>query len=139
MKGSTTRPPARGPRGAHCRRALLGTALAALGAACGGGAPSASALEPATDLEHAGRALYRGAGACSACHGADGGGTMLGPALAGRAARWDMDRLAAYLADPAAYAAEHPEVQHQRMPQPATTEPEELSALAAWTLRLMQG
>ena len=65
--------------------------------------------------------------------------TTVPPALAGRAARWDTNRLAAYLADPAAYAAEHPEVQHQRMPQPATTEPEELSALAAWTLRLMQG
>lgn len=124
--------------------ALLACALLALQACGGDGAseanPSpqgASAPAPADPRETRGRELFAGPGACSACHGANGGGTMLGPALAGRAGRWDEERLTEYLADPAGYAARHPEVEHRRMPQPAVTDPADLAALAAWTLRLM--
>lgn len=131
--------------------ALLACALLAL-QACGGdgaseaiasasgspaSAPRNPASAPADPRETRGRELFAGPGACSACHGAAGGGTMLGPALAGRAGRWDEERLTEYLADPAGYAARHPEVEHRRMPQPAVTEPADLAALAAWTLRLM--
>ena len=97
----------------------------------------AEAPEPATELEGRGRALFTGPAACSACRGGAGGGTMLGPALQGLAARWSAETLAEYLADPAGYAARHPELEHRRMPQPAVTEAADLAALAAWTLRLM--
>lgn len=117
--------------------ALLVCALLALQACGGDGASEAIAAAPADPRETRGRELFAGPGACSACHGAAGGGTMLGPALAGRAGRWDEERLTEYLADPAGYAARHPEVEHRRMPQPAVTEPADLAALAAWTLRLM--
>jgi mono/diheme cytochrome c family protein len=119
-------------------RLLACTVLALQG--CGGEASSdvsSEAPSAATELEERGRALFAGPAACSACHGGTGGGTMLGPSLQGIAARWSAESLAEYLADPAGYAARHPEIEHRRMPQPAVTDAADLAALAAWTLRLM--
>jgi cytochrome c553 len=61
-------------------------------AACGQGNATTIPSSPAA-------ALYAAEG-CADCHGADGTGGTLGPALAQLRAHWTADELAAYLADP---------------------------------------
>lgn len=112
---------------------LHGLLLLSALAACTTDAEEASKHEPASR----GQELFEGAGSCSACHGRNGEGTMLGIPLAGRASRWDAPRLEEYLRDPKAYAASHPEVDHQRMPAAPDLSAEDLTLLAEHCLSLM--
>src|SRR5262245_31297182 len=80
-------------------RAILALAglLALIAAACGGGAAEAQAAGSP------GAQLFTSQG-CSACHGSDGSGGMLGPPLWGKKQLWTRAKLMEYLKNPQAYA-----------------------------------
>jgi cytochrome c551/c552 len=118
---------------------LLSTGLVAalaLGWSCSSSeAPSAAAGNGA-----AGQQLYAAKG-CSLCHGPEGQGSMLGPALKDLKSHWDRARLAAFIADPNAVLKEDARLAQQaaKYPQPMapllnTSESDRL-ALADWLLR----
>lgn len=122
-------------------------ACAAL-AACGEGGERADGAQarqtlasslPAPAAPADGAALYTSQG-CGACHGASAQGGMLGPALAGMAAHWTREDLAAFLADPESAVQRSERLAAQKaaypMPMPGVPklgEPERL-ALADWLL-----
>jgi mono/diheme cytochrome c family protein len=80
---------------------------------------------------------------CNACHGAEGGGGMLGPTLQGIAEHWTADELTEFIANPAPFVAERPRLREMleidyKMPMTAnaTLTEDERRALAEWVLAL---
>jgi len=75
-------------------------AVAALLAACGGGA-----ARPDAERARRGREVYAFEG-CASCHGREREGTKSAPPLAGLRRHWSADELARYLRHPASYPAD---------------------------------
>jgi mono/diheme cytochrome c family protein len=117
----------------HRPAPFLALALALAPAAC----DASSAPVGAPD----GRALFRRQ-TCTVCHGVDGAGSALAPALRGLRANWSVQELALYLADPAAYAAGDERLRAQAgkypqmMPKYGTLDAAQREALAAYVLEL---
>lgn len=82
----------------------LAIVLAAGAAACG--TSTDAGREPILDAPAAyhKRTCYR-------CHGRDREGTEIGPPLHGLAEHWDVDRLAAYIADPESFRKDDPRLE----------------------------
>lgn len=111
---------------------LLFTA-AVLSTACredGGGAPKSAS----------GERLYFEKG-CTACHGARGEGTFMGPALRQLGAHWKREELGRFLLDPGALARTDPRLsellKRYRTPMaPIAASEAERLAIADWVLAL---
>lgn len=79
---------------------------------------------------------------CVQCHGRNGEGTQLGPSLTDKRAHWNREQLAAFLADPQAYAARDPRLSEQSqkylmpMVKFLTLSKEERLAIADYVLAL---
>jgi len=80
---------------------------------------------------------------CNGCHGAEGGGGMLGPTLQGIAEHWTVDDLAEFIANPAPFVADRPRLKEMlevdykmQMTANATLTESERRALAEWVLSL---
>lgn len=138
--------------------ALTGLALLTIVASCtgsddaastdggptdGGGAPEAAlaAERPLADAV----GLYSGGTAptCAFCHGVAGEGAMLGPALDGLTADWDIEELTAFISDPPAYMASHARLTElaaryqMPMPKPGDFDESDSRVLARWLLEGM--
>jgi mono/diheme cytochrome c family protein len=80
--------------------------------------------------------------ACVTCHGENGQGSMLGPALTAVKSNWTREALVAYLDDPQAYTAKDPRLAKQGkayfqpMPSYKALKPEERGSLADFVLGL---
>lgn len=115
--------------------ACAALSLPALSISCGGsgeGGGTASGPPPAYTQAK-----------CNGCHGAEGGGGMLGPSLQGIAEHWTVDDLSAFIANPAPFVAERPRLKEMlevdyKMPMTAnsTLTEDERRALAEWVLGL---
>lgn len=80
---------------------------------------------------------------CNGCHGAEGGGGMLGPTLQGIAEHWTAQELAEFIGDPAPFVSERPRLREMleldyKMPMTANASltADERRALAEWVLSL---
>ena len=80
---------------------------------------------------------------CNGCHGAAGGGGMLGPSLQGLTEYWTAEELAEFIANPAPFVSERPRLREMleidyKMPMTAnaTLTADERRALAEWVLGL---
>jgi mono/diheme cytochrome c family protein len=103
--------------------------LAALAAsACSGSGPGETASSLGADL-------FKVQG-CATCHGNEGQGSMLGPALRGLKQHWTREQLVEYFVDPQAFAAKDPRLAKQgkgfiqSMPGYKALKPEERASLA---------
>jgi len=104
------------------------------------GAAGASDAPTADEVARA-RGLYDDMG-CAACHGDSGEGIEgTAPALEALAPYWSVERLEAYLRDPQAFRAEHPDLdaRHEvtydaEMPAFDFLSEEQLRVLARWLL-----
>lgn len=80
---------------------------------------------------------------CNGCHGAEGGGGMLGPTLKGLSEYWTVDDLTEFIANPAPFVADRPRLREMleidyKLPMTAnaTLTESERRALAEWVLSL---
>jgi len=123
----------------------VAAALALALAGCGhqGNEHAAERPDAPTDDEVAqARSVYENMG-CGACHGDSGEGIAgTAPALEKLAPYWTVEKLEAYLRDPQAFRAEHPDfdARHEtrydaEMPAFDFLSDEDLRALADWLLK----
>jgi cytochrome c553 len=118
--------------GRPTRTGWIGTALlAGLASACRPADPG-PILDP--EVAYRKRTCYR-------CHGADLGGTEIGPPLAGLERYWTLEQLADYIRDPAPFHQSDPRIRglvqayNGRLMKGYPLDDAELRSLAAWLLR----
>jgi mono/diheme cytochrome c family protein len=128
----------------HALRALCTARFARNGACIGVGLALAGSFACSSGDVGApsqGSDLYR-TQACATCHGSEGQGSMLGPALKGAGVHWTREKLVDYLSDPQTYTSMDPRLAQQGktylQPMPAykTLKPEERAGLADFVLSL---
>lgn len=129
--------------GSRSQRSLVTAALGlgfGLLTACSDSKAPDSGASGVPAAHAAGQQLFAAKG-CTLCHGAEGLGSMMGPALKDLKTHWDRARLAAFLADPNSFLKDDARLAQQaaKYPQPMAALPNtgeaERLALADWLLR----
>lgn len=117
--------------------------LPVVGVSCGASEGSDSSTVNSTGKSNGGPPAAYAQAKCNGCHGAEGGGGMLGPTLQGIADYWTAEELAEFIGNPAPFVDERPRLREMleidyKMPMTpnATLTEAERRALAEWVLGL---